>query len=68
MRGHTQVIQHHIDTNGAAPIQQQERRVPLLRQETVQTLLQDMLDKGILSPLKSPWASPIVLVTNKLIL
>ena len=34
-------------------------------QETVQTLLQEMLDKGIISPSKSPWASPIVLVAKK---
>ena len=58
-------MQHHIDTNGAPPIRQQARRVPLPRQETVQTLLQEMLDKGIISPLKSPWASPIVLVAKK---
>ena len=63
--GHTQVMQHHIDTKGAAPIRQQARRVPLPCQETVQTLLQDMLDKGVILPSKSPWASPIVLVTKK---
>ena len=29
--GHTQVMQHHIDPNGVAPIRQQARRVPLPR-------------------------------------
>ena len=56
--GRTQVMQHHSDTDGAPPIRQPVRRVPLSRRETVQTLLQDMLDKGIISPSKSPWASP----------
>ena len=46
-------MQHHIDTNGAPPIRQQARRVPLPRWETVQTLLQEMLDKGIISPSKA---------------
>ena len=63
--GCTQMIQHHIDTNGASPIRQQARRVPLPRRETVKTLLQGMLDKGIITPSRSPWASPIVLVTKK---
>ena len=63
--GHTQVMKHYIDTNGVAPIRQQARRVPLPRRETVQTLLKEMLDKGIIAPSKSPWASPIVLVTKK---
>ena len=63
--GRTGVLQHHIDTKNATPIRQQARRVPLPRRETVQTLLQEMLTKGIISPSKSPWASPIVLVSKK---
>ena len=46
-------MQHHIDTDGVAPIQQQARRVPLLCRETVQTLSS-----------KSPWTFLIVLVTK----
>ena len=63
--GRTTVMQHCIDTGNAAPIRQQARRVPLPRRETVHTLLNDMLEKGIISPSKSPWASPIVLVKKK---
>ena len=58
-------MQHHIDTGDAKPIRQQARRVPLPRRETVHTLLNEMLAKGIISPSKSPWASPIVLVAKK---
>ena len=63
--GRTDVMQHHIDTNGASPTRQQARRVPLPCRETVKALLQEMLEKRIISPSKSPWASPIVLVTKK---
>ena len=58
-------MNHHIDTGGAQPIRQQARRVPLPHRERVQELLKDMLQKGVISPSKSPWASPIVLVKNK---
>ena len=63
--GHTTVMQHHIDTGNALPIRQQPRRIPLPRRETVCKLLDEMLKKGIISPSKSPWASPIVLVAKK---
>ena len=63
--GRTRVLQHCIDTKDASPIRQQARRVPLPRRETVQQLLKEMLDKGVISPSKSPWASPIVLVRKK---
>ena len=63
--GHTTVMQHHIDTGNSPPICQQSRRIPLPRRETVRQLLDEMLKKGIISPSKSPWASPIVLVAKK---
>ena len=51
--GHTTVMQHCIDTGNATPIRQQARRVPLPHRETVDTLLNDVLKKGIISPLES---------------
>ena len=63
--GRTGVLQHRIDTGSAMPIRQQARRVPLPRRETVRHLLQDMLSRDVISPSKSPWASPIVLVGKK---
>ena len=63
--GRTGVLQHRIDTGSAMPIRQLARRVPLPRRETVRHLLQDMLSRDVISPSKSPWASPIVLVGKK---
>jgi len=63
--GHTTVMQHHIETDNAPPMRQQPRRIPLPQRETVRKLLDEMLKKGIISPSKSPWASPIVLVAKK---
>ena len=63
--GRTNVLKHKIETGVAKPIRQQARRVPLPHREKVQELLQDMLRRNIISPSKSPWASPIVLVKKK---
>jgi len=63
--GHTQVLSHHIDTGDAPPIRQAACRVPMPCREKVQQLLQDMLSKKIISPSKSLWASPVVLIQRK---
>ena len=63
--GRTDVLSHRIETGDAKPIRQPARRVPLPHRGTVQELLKDMLDKQVISPSKSPWASPIVLVKKK---
>ena len=59
-------MQHLIDTGNTSSICQQVRRIPLPRRETIRKLLDEMLKKGIISPSKSPWASPVVLVTKKM--
>ena len=63
--GRTSILSHKIDTGDATPIRQQARRVPLPHREKVQELLKDMMEKKVISPSKSPWASPVVLVTKK---
>lgn len=63
--GRTNKIRHEIVTEGAAPIRQQVRRIPPLRREEARTLLKDMLEKEVIRPSASPWASPIVLVRKK---
>ena len=63
--GRTEVTTHHIDTGDARPIRQHTRRIPPFQREEARKLLQDMLKKRVISPSKSPWASPIVLVKKK---
>ena len=63
--GRTDVLQHEIVTENVSPIRQKFRRMsPHMRAE-MRVLLNDMLQKDIISPSKSPWASPIVLVKKK---
>ena len=63
--GRTSILSHHIETGEVQPIRQQVQRVPLLHRRIVKDLLKDMLEKRVISPSKSPWTSPIVLVKKK---
>ena len=63
--GRTNQIQHKIDTAGAIPIRQRNRRIPPAQREKTTQMLQDMMSKQIIKPSTSPWASPIVLVRKK---
>ena len=56
--GRTNVLKHQIETGVAKTIHQQARRVLLPHCKKVHELLQDMLQRNIISPSKSPWASP----------
>ncbi|KAA3678006.1 uncharacterized protein DEA37_0008956 [Paragonimus westermani] len=63
--GRTHFVRHRIDTGEAHPIRQAARRLPVHLQGQVEQLLTDMLEKGIIRPSTSPWASPVVLVKKK---
>ena len=63
--GCTDKLQHKINNGEHKPIRQPVRRVPPHRREEVRNLLDDMLQKKVIEPSSSPWASPIVLVKKK---
>ena len=63
--GRTNRLRHRIDTGNAHPIRQPVRRIPPHRREEVRRLLDQMLEKRIVEPSSSPWASPVVLVRKK---
>ena len=63
--GRTDVLQHEIITDGASPIRQEFRRLSPEKRAEMRMMLNDMLKKNIISPSKSPWAAPIVLVKKR---
>lgn len=63
--GHTDVMQHKIDTGDARPIRQYPRRLPYAYRDETRKQVAEMLDQGVIQPSHSPWASPIVLVKKK---
>lgn len=63
--GLTNLVEHPIKTNGAEPIKQRPRRVPLAYADEEKKAIDDLLKKGVIQKSTSPWASPIVLVKKK---
>ena len=63
--GCTRLVKHEIDTSDHPPMKQHFRRVPFVHHEKISQMIDDMLEKGIIQPSSSPWASPIVLVPKK---
>ena len=63
--GRTDLAQHTIETGDAVPIKQRARRIPIHKRVAAQEEIDKMLERGVIQPSESPWASPIVLVTKK---
>ncbi len=63
--GRTGLVKHKINTGTSRPIKQRPRRLPLQQREDERALVQEMLDRKVITPSSSPWASPIVLVKKK---
>ena len=63
--GETNVVHHSINTGEHPPIRQAPRRVPFVLRKKIEEMVDEMVQKGIIQPSKSPWASPVVLVTKK---
>ena len=60
--GHTELVQHQIDTGDARPIRQPPRREPQAFRGEGAKEVRRMLDEGVIEPADGPWASPVVLV------
>lgn len=56
----TKLFVHLKDTN-ATPVKERPRRLAVRAWETVKDLLAKMLKSGVIEPVKSAWAAPIVL-------
>jgi hypothetical protein len=63
--GRTDVVKHSIKTGDATPIKQPPRRLLVHRRTEVDKLVDDMLERGVIEPSSSPWASDVVLVKKK---
>ncbi|CAH8583579.1 unnamed protein product [Schistosoma haematobium] len=61
----TTTVQHSILTGDHIPLRQPLHRVPVHYQPQLESMIKDMLEKKIIVPSSSPWASPIVLVKKK---
>ena len=58
----TNVLMHDVDVSDACPIKQHPYRVNPIKLEKLMQEVQHMLEKDIIEPSQSSWASPCVLV------
>lgn len=63
--GHTDLVQHRINTGTAAPTRQAPRRQPIGKRPVEKDEIERMLAKGVIEPSESSWASPVVLISKK---
>ena len=63
--GLTHLTSHAIKTEGAEPVKQPPRRVPMAYAADEKKAIEDLMAKGVIRESTSPWASPIVLVKKK---
>lgn len=63
--GRTDLTAHKIDTGDAKPIKLSPRRLPIFQRDVAEREIESMLQKEVIKPSNSPWASPIVLVKKK---
>ena len=63
--GRTGLVKHRINIGDAQPIRQRARRLPIHQRKEEQALIKEMLDRQVITPSSSPWASGIVLVKKK---
>ncbi|XP_074029273.1 uncharacterized protein [Leptinotarsa decemlineata] len=55
----TDLIPHWIDISDAKPIRQPPRRLPFAKQDQAASIVEDMLEEGVIEKSNSPWSSPI---------
>ena len=60
----TTLVEHQIPLKDEKPLKQPYRN-PLAHRKIISDEVADMLEKGIIRPSTSPWASPVVLVRKK---
>ena len=63
--GHLRGFQHVIDTGDAAPVARSAYRVSHTEKAAIEEEVKKMLRAGVIMPIQSAWASPVVLVSKR---
>ena len=65
LTGHTDVVEHDINTGDRSPIRCAPRRMSPQKMKKEEDCVTEMLTGGQIEASDSPWSSPVVLVTKK---
>jgi RNase H-like domain found in reverse transcriptase/Reverse transcriptase (RNA-dependent DNA polymerase)/Integrase zinc binding domain/Integrase core domain/Zinc knuckle/Aspartyl protease len=61
----TDIVEHEIPTGNHAPIAVKPYRAPVHMREVLTKEIDEMMKAGVISPSRSPWSAPVVLVAKK---
>ncbi|XP_061184855.1 uncharacterized protein LOC133192867 [Saccostrea echinata] len=64
--GCTGIIKHKIDTENEKPVRQPLRRQPIAKRDIKRREVHNKLEKGVIEPSTSAWASNLVLVAKQI--
>ena len=65
LTGHTEAVEHTIDTGDSLPIRCALRRMSPQKIKQEEACVEEMLTGGQIKPSDSPWSAPVVLVMKK---
>ena len=65
LTGHTDAVEHTIDTGNSTPIRCAPRRMSPQKIKQEEACVAEMLAGSQIEPSDSPWSAPVVLVTKK---
>ena len=65
LTGHTDAVEHNIDTGDSRPIRCAPRRISPQKIKQEDNCVEEMLTGGQIEPSDSPWSAPVVLLTKK---
>ena len=65
LTGHTNAVEHEIDTGDGSPIRCTPCRISPQKMKKEEECVAEMLTGGQIEPSDSPWSAPVVLVTKK---
>ena len=65
LTGHTEAVEHTIDTGDSPPVRCAPRRMSPQKIKQEEVCVDEMLSGGQIEPSDSPWSVPVVLVTKK---
>ena len=65
LTGHTEAVEHTIDTGDSLPIRCAPRRMSPQKIKQEEACVEEMLTGGQIEPSDSPWSAPVVPVTKK---
>jgi hypothetical protein len=60
--GTTDAMAYSIDTGTAAPVASQRYKAPYFLRQEMKKIIDENLKSGLLEPISSPWAAPVLLV------